>query len=181
MKIGQSISGKREKLEKASERVAAHKKIKRQQISRVMFTIAGFALVAVTLYYIGTFFFSDQIERSTTETTIVGFEPTIEIVDADTAGTNGQISSRMKEYIGMYEEDIRALGYTPTKAVIPTGSIREIDFYLDGYKGYIKTILDRGTGVSAEDTDRMIRYLSSQGVNDFEYIDVRVEGKAYWK
>ena len=68
-----------------------------------------------------------------------------------------------------------------SSAIIPSGSIREIDFYLDGYSGYIKTIIDRGAGVSVEDADRMIRYLSEIGVGEFTYIDVRIEGKAYWK
>lgn len=181
IKSGRTIAERREKLETASERVATHKKIKRQQISRILITIIGFILVAVVLFGIGNLFFGDGTELSTIETTVVEYQPTIEVVDADAASTGGHISSRMKEYIGMFEEDIRELGYTPKKAVIPTGSIREIDFYLDGYDGFIKTILDRGTGVSAEDADRMIRYLASRDVTDFEYIDVRIDGKAYWK
>ncbi|MBQ9180683.1 hypothetical protein IJ135_01140 [Candidatus Saccharibacteria bacterium] len=91
------------------------------------------------------------------------------------------ITSRMSEYIGQAEADFRELGYTPVKAVIPSGSIREVDFYLDGQPGRIKTIIDRGTGVTVEDADRMLRYLASIGVTSFEYIDVRVEGKAYYK
>ena len=38
--------------------------------------------------------------------------------------------------------------------------------------------IDRGAGVSVEDADRMIKYLNGGG---FEYIDVRVEGKGYYK
>ena len=87
----------------------------------------------------------------------------------------------MKEFIGQTEADLRALGYVPTKAVIPSGSIREVDFYLDSYNGFIKTTIDRGSGVSAEDTDRMIKYLAGIGVNDFTYIDVRIPRKAFWK
>ena len=87
----------------------------------------------------------------------------------------------MKEYIGQAEVDFRELGYQPIKAVIPVGSIREVDFYLDGYTGFIKMIIDRGTGVSVEDADRMIKYLADIDVSDFSYIDVRIEGKAYWK
>ena len=64
---------------------------------------------------------------------------------------------------------------------MPAGAIREIDFYLDGYNGFIKFTLDRATGVSVEDTDRMIRYLAGKGISDFQYIDVRLDGKAYWR
>ena len=35
--------------------------------------------------------------------------------------------------------------------------------------------------MSVEDADRMIRYLEGIGKVDFEYVDVRVEGKGYWK
>ena len=91
------------------------------------------------------------------------------------------VTSRMKDYIGQAEVDFRALGLVPVKAVIPAGAIREIDFYLDGKTGFVKTTIDRGTGVSTEDAKRMLDYLESQGITDFEYIDVRLEGKAYWK
>jgi hypothetical protein len=40
---------------------------------------------------------------------------------------------------------------------------------------------DRGAAVSVEDADRMIRYLTDKGISEFEYIDVRVEEKGYWK
>ena len=87
----------------------------------------------------------------------------------------------MSEYIGQAEADFRDAGLTPTKAVIPAGSIREVDFYLDGVTGYIKTTIDRGTAVTVEDSERMLRYLASIGVSEFTYIDVRIDGKAYWK
>ena len=87
----------------------------------------------------------------------------------------------MNTYIARAEKDFRDLGYTPTKAIIPSGSIREVDLRLDGYTGFIMMTIDRGSAVSAEDADRMIRYLSGMGVSDFSYIDVRIDGKAYWK
>ena len=110
----------------------------------------------------------------------VSAEPTIEIIDED-ANTGKNITNRMRSYIGQAEGDFRDLGYQPTKVVVPTGSIRTIHFYLNGYNGYIKMTIDRGTAVSVEDTDRMLRYLAGQGINDFEYIDVRTTGKAFWK
>ena len=42
--------------------------------------------------------------------------------------------------------------------------------------------IDRGTAVSVEDADRMLRYLKTIGqIENYTYIDVRIEGKAYWK
>ena len=65
-----------------------------------------------------------------------------------------------------------------TRVDLPRDKSRELLVSLDGYKGYIKMNIDRGTGVSVEDADRMIKYLNG---GEFEYIDVRVEGKGYYK
>lgn len=182
---GRVIGERREKLETASERTAARNRVKRQQRRRVIFTILGFIVVAVILVFLIQFFVNngEEIVVSSTSTTVVNeYTPTIEVLDADTGdSTMKHLTSRMKEYIGQAEADFREKGYAPTKAVIPVGSIREVDFYLDGYTGYLKFVTDRGTGVSVEDADRMIRYLAGQGITDFEYIDLRIDGKAYWR
>ena len=183
MVSGRTIAEKREHLETASERLAAHKKIKQRQASRIIFTVLGFAAIAASLFYLGTLIVGGSATSSTptVATTVVTYKPSIEVIDEDANATGGYMSSRMSEYIGMFEEDIRAYGYVPVRAVIPTNSIREVDFYLDGYSGFIKTTIDRGTGVTAEDTDRLLRYLAGQGITTFQYIDVRLDGKAYWK
>ena len=41
--------------------------------------------------------------------------------------------------------------------------------------------IDRDTAVSVEDGDRMLRYLKENGIEVFEYIDVRVEERGYYK
>ena len=56
-----------------------------------------------------------------------------------------------------------------------------MDVYIADFEGYFKLSLDRGVGVSAEDMDRMVRYLKKQGFIGVEYVDLRVEGKAYYK
>ena len=83
--------------------------------------------------------------------------------------------------IRMVENALKAYGYQPVKAVIPVNGIREVDIYLDGRPGYLKTTIDRGSGVTAEDADRMLRYLEGQGITTFEYIDVRIDGRAFWR
>ena len=181
IRLGRTIGEKREKLETNSERTAAHKKIRQRQISRIIFTVLGFAIVALLLFYVGVFFIGEKEDNPTVATTVVTYQPSIEIIDEDATATGGHISSRMKEYIGMLEEDLRALGITPTKAVIPTGSIREVDIFIEGYTGYLKTIIDRGSGVTAEDAKRMLRYLASIDIDDFQYIDLRIDNKAYWR
>lgn len=181
IKSGRTIGEKRERLETANERAAARKKDKQKNALRIILTVVGF--MGLTAALIGLFVAltnsdGDEPYRNTVE---IPYSPTIEVVDEDSAATGGEITSRMSEYIGQAEVDFRSLGYTPAKVVLPTGKVREVDFYLDGYPGSIKMSIDRGTAVSVEDADRMLRYLSEQGITDFSYIDVRIEGRAYWK
>ncbi len=181
IKSGRTIGEKREKLETASERASAHKKIKRQQTVRIALVVASFVIVGVGLFYLGTFFLGDKTESPTHTSVVIPYSPTIPIEDQDAGQDGAHITSRMKEFIGQLESDLRELGYRPIKAVIPTGAIREVDFYLDGVPGFLKTTIDRGTGVTAEDADRVIRYLKGEGITSYEYIDIRIEGRAYWK
>ena len=183
MKSGRTIGEKREKLETASERTAAHKKNKVKNSLRIFGTSIGFLLAAVVLVLVLLpLFRHDESDESITNTITTPLKPTIEIIDEAASATGEEhLTSRMKEYIAQMEACLRELGYVPTKAVIPIGAIREVDFYLENQPGFIKTIIDRGSGVTAEDADRMIRYLASQGVEEYQYIDVRIEGKAYWR
>jgi len=178
-KLGRTIGEKREKLETANERAAARKKDKKKKSFRVFITLVGFLALSIVLVVLCVSFIkskdSEPVEIVAENTSPA---PTIEIIDEDAASAGGKITSRMTTYVGQVEQSFRELGYQPVKAVIPSGSIREVDFYLDGYSGYIKMITDRGVGVSVEDADRMIRYLGSES---FTYIDVRIDGKAYWK
>ena len=182
IKSGRTIGERREHLETKNERMEARKKVKKRQNFRIGMTVVLFIIVAVAVIMAVIIFLKNR-ETNEIETapTVIArtYVPSIQIVD-ENAGA-GDITVRMSEYIGQLEADLRDLSYTPMKAVIPAGSIREVDLYLDGFTGYIKTIVDRDTAITAEDTDRMLRYLTGQGISNFEYIDVRIDGKAYWK
>lgn len=181
IKSGRTIGERREHLETKSERFAARKKVKNRQKLRVITTVFCFlAVFIVAVVFIINFIKQREENAAETVETVVSktFTPTIEIIDENNAGS---ITARMSEYIGQIEADFREKGLTPLKAVIPAGSIRGVNFYLDGVTGFIKTTIDRGAGVTTEDAERMLRYLTSQGISDFTYIDVRIDGKAYWK
>ena len=186
IKSGRTIPGRREQLEKASERAVAHEKKRKKQIFRIVVTVVIFIVIFVILISTVLLLAKREPNEEVTPTqalnnsSSVVYKPTIEIIDED-AISGGTITARMKNYIGQIEVDFRALGIVPIKAVIPTGSIREVDFYIENKTGFIKTIIDRDTAVSAEDTKRMLNYLESNGITDFDYIDVRVDGRAYWK
>lgn len=180
---GRTIGEARERLETANERAAARKKDKRQYLLRILLVSLGFIVLVVILAALITIFIHQEAapEPITEPEVIISTEPTIEIVDASASTTGGKITSRMRQFIGLLESDLRVYGYQPTQAVIPVDSIREVDIYIDGHQGFIKTTIDRGAGVTAEDIDRMLRYLEGQGITDFEYIDVRVDGRAFWR
>lgn len=181
LKAGRTIGEQREKLETANERELARQKDKRKSHFRVFFVSLGFIILAVILAVVYFVFFRGGEDQTVVVEPEPAYQPTIEIVDEDAAATSGKITSRMKDYIGQAEADFKALGYQPARAVLPTGAVREVDFYLDGYSGFVKMIIDRGTAVSVEDADRLLRYLAGQGITDFQYIDVRLPHKAYWK
>lgn len=180
LKSGRTIGERRERLETASERLAARNKVKKRQGVRVAITVIGFIVVIIAgVFLITNFIRQKETHEADTATTVVekNYTPTIEVVDEN----GGGITTRMSEYIGQAENDFREKGLIITRAVIPAGAIREVDFYLDGVTGFIKATIDRGAGVTAEDAERMLRYLTSINVSDFTYIDVRIDGKAYWK
>lgn len=182
IKSGRTIGEKREKLETASERTAIHKKNKTKKNLRIIGTSVGFIIAAGLLILLILPLFRHANDDPASGTIVVPVKPTIEIIDeAATTNSEEHLTSRMKEYIGQVEVCFRELGYTPVKAVIPIGAIREVDFYLENQPGYIKMVVDRGSGVSVEDADRMIRYLASEDVEEYQYIDVRIDGKAYWR
>lgn len=183
MRMGRTIAEKREQLETSSERLRAREKAKRKKNTRLILAIVWIvAACALAGILIISFLNRESTDVNNEPTTIVvPYSPTIDVIDMDAAATGGNITSRMREYIGQAESDFRDLGYTPVKAVIPSGSIREVDFYLENYNGFIKLVIDRETAISVEDADRMIRYLAGRGITNFEYIDVRVTGKGYWK
>ena len=178
---GRTIGEKRERLETKRERAVAREKDKRKNRIRIISVSLGFVALIVILIILAHTFLNHASEPAVTiepESETV-FIPTIPIEDA--SSSKAEITTRMQTYIGMLEADLKAYGYQPTKAIIPVDGIREVDIYIDGRPGFIKTTIDRGSGVTAEDTDRMLRYLEGQGITEYEYIDVRIDGRAFWK
>lgn len=176
MRLGQTIVAEREWAESESDRMLARKKIHRKQTTSVIIVILLVAVLGV-LAYLG-------IQQLSEKQTHVGFGASVEeiiikaqIVDED---NRGQISARTKEYIARLEQDFRDLGYEVTKVTLPTGVSRDLYVDLAGKEMYFKVNVDRDAAVSAEDAERMIRYLEERDLHP-SYVDVRIEGKAYYK
>lgn len=176
---GRTIGEKRERLETANERMAARKKQKHRKAFRIIFTIICFLSLILILVFLFLSFLKNHDDQAIDKENNEEYSSTIEIIDEE--ASTEHITSKMNNFIARAEKEFRNLGYTPIKAVIPSGAIRSINFYLNDYTGFIKMTIDRSPAVSVEDADRILHYLSDREINDFTYIDVRIEGKAYWK
>lgn len=175
VRLGRTIVAERERAESDSERMMARKKAHRKQKTSIIIVLL-MAVVLGLAFYIGMDEFLNRREETTTQE-VEKIKITAQIVDED---NRGQISTRTRSYIAQLEQDLRELGYRVTKVTLPTGMSRELFVDLDGRPGYFKVNLDRATAVTAEDIDRMVRYLAEKEIVP-EYVDVRIDGKAYYK
>lgn len=89
-------------------------------------------------------------------------------------------STRFLAFIGRTVSVARQQGLVVKQAVIPQGTIRELDVILEGHAYAIKFSLDRPVGEQVEDMKRAVGYFTGKGQSP-EYIDVRVSGKAFYK
>ena len=175
MRAGQTIVAERERAESESERMQARKKAHRKKTTSVVMALLVMAIIGLVCY-IAIKEFSEQ-HSQVSEKVAEDIRVNAQIVDED---YRGQISVRIKEYIAQLEQDLQDLGYRVTKVTLPTSTSRELYVDLDGQETYFKINTDRGTAVSAEDVKRMIKYLEERDLHP-EYVDVRVEGRAYYK
>ena len=173
MRVGRTIAQEWERQESESERLAARKKAKSKKVIKVL---AFFAVLAIVAIVVAMEVSTWMTNRKKIETARFVPQATVQIIDESGQG----ITNRIREYVGQLELDLSDIGLVLERAVVPAGKNREVDIYLDGQEYYIKLNVDRGTAVSAEDTKRMVAFLSEHDLHP-QYVDVRVKGKAYFK
>ena len=175
-RIGRTIAGeafadeRKAKLERLKER----KKTKRKNFAVVFGVVLIVVLIGVVFgHYIADIAAENQAKREIVKVS----EPTVEIRDenADT-----EVSARVKLFVARLEDDVREYGYAVDYVVLPLNKVREMHIFLRDRKEYYKMTVERGSAVQAEDMERMIRYLDSKKINA-TYVDLRVEGKAFYK
>lgn len=174
MRLGQTIAAEREPAESDSERMQARKKVHRRQTTSVVMVLLMFTTLGLIAYLSMKEMVQPDRGKDTSDTQAA---VQAQIIDED---ARGQISGRIMKYIAQLEADLKDLGYTVTKVTLPTGKSRELYVDLDGATNFYKVNVDRETALVAEDIDRMARYLQEKDLHP-EYVDVRVEGKAYYK
>lgn len=173
MRVGRTIAQEWERQESESERLAARKKAKSKKVIKVLAFFAVLAIVAIVVVMeVSTW----MTNRKKIETARFVPQATVQIIDESGQG----ITNRIREYVGQLELDLSDIGLVLERAVVPAGKNREVDIYLEGQEYYVKLNVDRGTAVSAEDTKRMVAFLSEHDLHP-QYVDVRVKGKAYFK
>jgi hypothetical protein len=174
-RVGRAMAGDASQTrELKQERLRAARVRKRKNIATV---IGAVILLAVVVIVAVNFITSVISEREKLLEPVPIPEPTVAIVD-ENVGSN--ISDRVKEFVVRLENDIKLEGYEIDRIVLPYQKARQIDVYIKERKEYYKLSIDRSSAVQAEDLGRMLRYIDDRSIN-CEYVDLRVEGKAYYK
>ncbi len=170
---GQTIIAERERAESEAERLQVRKRKKRRK-RRAVVVLA----LLITIGYLAGYTVLYQWSR---EHVVVepALEYQIKAEIVDEKGTS-QISTRVKDYIALLEQDLTDIGIHVIKFILPNGTSRELFVDVEGVNYYFKVSMERDAAVTAEDMGRMMKYLSERNLNP-EYVDVRVQGKAYYK
>lgn len=162
-----------------SARLAREKKAAQKRKKKIIFIIIG-AVSALTALGLIMYSFSSLQEMKILEeqkALIKNLQPSVDIKDEN----QRKISSRVEDFVARVEEAFNDDGhYKVEHVILPKGRAREADIYLKGRNERYKMNLDRGAAVQAEDALRMLDYLKNQNIKA-EYVDVRVEGKAFYK
>jgi len=173
-KLGRTIVGARGRDRSVElRRVAERKKRRRRGI--LMWGVCGVVTAGLVIWAIVGI--SGMVaERAGVVEDEPEWMPTVEIISEG----GGQVSERVREFVVKLERDFGDLGLGVSRVILPMGMTREIDVYLVDFVGYFKMSVDRSSAMQAEDAERMVRYLEERSLI-VTYVDLRVEGKAYYK
>lgn len=140
---------------------------------------------AVAVWQIGdSRFYVD--ENGTAFTRYYGADPELRVEDDSgyvPRGNNDQAPVASKRFIGYLGQMLGAIRIQQVGAVeriVIPASARQFDVYLEGRAYPIKTHVDRDPYAQVEDMKHALNYLDKKARTP-QYLDVRVEGKAYYK
>ena len=174
-RVGKTIAGATNNARKRNlEHIAARKK---QQRKNALIVLCILIILVSVGIMVGNYIAQKAAEREAALTEENPLEPTVAIID-ENVGDN--ISSRTKVFVARLEADAKDYNLKIDHVVLPFQKAREILVYFDGRKEYYKMTSERGSAVQVEDAERMMRYLDSKALAP-EYVDLRVEGRAYYK
>ncbi len=109
-------------------------------------------------------------------------EPDLKLIDKSgigaQQGSQSVVASALLNFIGQMIYLSNEKGYRVKKVVIPPGTIRRVDVYLDNYNYPIKMTITRSVASQVEDMDLSLKHF---GNNKLLYLDVRVVNQVYYK
>lgn len=177
MKRGMTIVAERERAESESERMQARRQAHRKKKMSALMGVLFLAVIALSAY-LGFRELESRREETIERVAAERMEITVPVVDED---NKGQISERVRAYIAELEREFARKGHTVERVTLPTGMIRTVYVDLEGREAFLKVDIDRGVQASVEDAERMLKYLDERDIHPAEYMDLRLEGKAYYK
>lgn len=108
--------------------------------------------------------------------------PSLAIEDNSGVSLGGKMatSSNFLSFIGQVTSELKKQNIDVARVTLPRGSIRYVEFYLGNRTYPFKAQITRDAHSEASDIAVMTRYIDSHNLSP-QYVDCRVEGKAYWK
>lgn len=174
-RVGKTIAGSaNENRQRNLEHIANRKK---KQIRNAIITVALLGAAIAIVIALAGYFRDLAAEREALIQEDNPLTPTVTIVD-ENVGNN--LSERAKLFVARLEKDAKDYNLEIDHVVLPYQKARELDIYFKNRGEYYKMSTERGSAVQMEDAERMIRYLDEKGLHP-SYVDLRVEGKAYYK
>ena len=174
-RVGKTIAGSaNENRQRNLEHIANRKK---KQIRNAIITVALLGAAIAIVIALAGYFRDLAAEREALIQEDNPLTPTVTIVD-ENVGNN--LSERAKLFVARLEKDAKDYNLEIDHVVLPYQKARELDIYFKDRGEYYKMTTERGSAVQMEDAERMIRYLDEKGLHP-SYVDLRVEGKAYYK
>ena len=173
--MGKTIVGARGKSRELELKRMEERKKKRRKNWLIGCGAAVVGILMVTWATVGVAKIVSE-KKEVAENIEVKWAPTVEVISEG----GGVASGRVNEFVAKVEKDFRDLGRYVERVVLPAGMMREVDVYVGDRAEYYKFSVDRGSAVQVEDSERMMKFLDERGLV-VGYVDLRVEGKAYFK
>jgi hypothetical protein len=106
-------------------------------------------------------------------------DPALNIVDNSGAAAGG-LSGKFLSFVGQVIKELDKKVLVTDSVVVPSGAMRYVEFRLQGVPYPFKAQIDRDPVGQANDISRMKEYLTEKSITP-GYVDVRVEGKGYYR
>lgn len=110
-------------------------------------------------------------------------EPSLRIVDntgISTTQSTAIASNKLLSFIGKTVAEVGDRGYEIDEMILPVGTTRQVDVRLKSIPSFVKMSVDRGVKSQVSDMIAALAYFERNAVWP-EYIDIRAEGKAFYR